>query len=174
MDKVAQVAPVSKATLYRHFENKKALLAGVVTELCATFLQTMTLSSGQTESLENTLKRIAGAFVDLIYSENALAIYRLVIAESREFPELSQLFYDSGPKVGLKQLEAYLLRFNHDAKLRSDNSAFSADAFFSLLKGDLHMQCLLGIKPLPSEAEKKQLIDQAIIFYLYGMHHAVQ
>ncbi len=168
MDKIAQAAPVSKATLYKHFENKQTLLAGVVSELCESLIQTMPLNPNRSDNVENTLLKIAGAFVDLIYSEEALAIYRLVIAESRDFPELSQLFYESGPQAGINQLEAYLRTLDSNNHFDCVNPAFSADAFFSLLKGDLHMQCLLGLKPIPSEQDKKQLLDRVIGFYLRG------
>ncbi len=172
MDKIALAAPVSKATLYNHFENKNALLSGVVSELCASLLKTMTLTANDEDTVENTLLKIAEAFVDLIYSEEALAIYRLVIAESRDFPELSQLFYISGPQAGINQLQGYLQNLSSRGFLNCPNPTFSADIFFSLLKGDLYMQCLLGLKPLPSEKEKKQLINRIISFYLQGMTHA--
>lgn len=41
MDKIAQAAPVSKATLYKYFASKSDLLAAVIKELCAVLLQTI-------------------------------------------------------------------------------------------------------------------------------------
>jgi len=169
MDKIAQAAPVSKATLYNHFDNKEALLAAVVSKLCNALLETMTQAKVDSDDVENSLRKIADSFVALIFSADALAIFRLAIAESREFPELSQLFYDSGPKVALLQLETYLDQLNDSGRLKITNPTFAADAFFSLLKGDLHLQCLLAKKPLPTSQEKQQLVDNALTFYMRGI-----
>ncbi len=170
MEKIALTAPVSKATLYNHFDSKKALLAGVVAELCESLSKTIALTATDEENIEGTLNRIAASFVELLFSEDALGIYRLVIAESRDFPKMSHLFYTSGPQALWKQLEDYLYQLNSYGRFHGADPAFSADAFFSLLMSDLHLQCLLGIRPLPSASEKNKLIAQVVSFYMRGMH----
>lgn len=169
MDKIAQAAPVSKATLYNHFDSKNALLAAVVNDLCSTLLQTMTQTLSIADDVKQTLKKIAAAFIDLLYSPNGLAMYRLVISESHEFPELGQMVFDNGAKLAITQLENYLQQLNNANILSISNSHHAADAFFSLLKGELHFKCLLGIHAPLTESEKTQLIDYATTFYLRGM-----
>lgn len=169
MDKIAKAAPVSKATLYHHFENKDALFAAVIFEICKSLLDTMTEIAPESKNVEGHLRRIAEAFVDLIFTDKALAIYRLIIAECRHFPELGRLVYDSAPKIALRQLEKYLQTLQCDKRFTITDVAFSADAFFSLLKGDLHFKCLLGISPLPSAEQKRALIDEVIAFYMRGI-----
>ncbi len=169
MDKIAQAAPVSKATLYKYFAGKNDLLAAVIGELCTSLLQTMDELSMDSASVEHNLKKIAAAFVDLIFAEESLAIYRLVIAECYAFPELSRLVYESGPKNALMQLERYLEHINTHQHITIPDVAFAADAFFSLLKNDLHFQCLLGIKAPPSAEEKTLLITQAVNLYRQGL-----
>ncbi len=172
MDKIAQAAPVSKATLYNHFESKEVLLAGVIRSLCDELLKTMSQAHSENETLEQTLTQIANSFVDLVFSENAIAIYRLIIAESRDFPELSQLFYRSGPQIALNQFQQYWRKLQEHGVLQQIDPVFSADAFFSLLKGEIHLQCLLGIRELPSDEEKKQMVKHVIDFYIQGINHA--
>lgn len=172
MEKIAQAAPVSKATLYNHFDSKEALLSEVISGLCRSLLQTMTQVTIVSDDVENNLNKIATSAVDLIYSEDALAIYRLVVAESPEFPELGQLFYQSGPLTVLTQLEDYFRRLNADGKFNIIDPVFAADAFFSMLKGDLHLRCLLSKTFRPSSEEKKHLISQVIAFYMRGILHA--
>lgn len=167
MDKIAQAAPVSKATLYKYFASKNHLLAAVVAELCASLLQTMNEISMDSENVESNLSKLAAAFVDLIFSEEGLATYRLVVSECYDFPELGQLVYDSGPKILLLQLEQYLVKINQFDSGRV-SPAYYADAFLSLLKGDLHFQCLLGIKRLPTAIEKKAHINQVVTLYRQG------
>ena len=172
MAQIAQTAPVSKATLYNHFDSKEALLGGVIRALCDGLLKTMMAPLQDNKSLEYNFSQIASSFVDLIYSENAIAIYRLIIAESHDFPELSQLFYQSGPQVALTQFERYCQQLIQRGLLSSQlDPKTYADVFFSLLKGEAHLQCLLGIRELPSREEKQQIVKQAITFYLQGINN---
>jgi len=166
MDKIAKAAPVSKATLYKYFKSKDALLAAVIDDdLCADLWQSMdevTMNS----SIENNLKKIASAFVDFIFSEQGIAIYRLVVAECYGFPQLGELVYKTGPKNLLSQLEHYLTEINLQQQVTITDVHFAADSFFSVLKGELHFQCLLGIKPLPTAIEKENHINQIVRFFL--------
>ncbi len=162
MDKIAQAAPVSKATLYKYFTSKHDLLAAVINELCTDLLHTLDSLSLEANDLRVNLNKIAVTFMDLIFAEEALAIYRLVIAECYQFPELGKLVYASGPKPVLTLLENYLCKINHQQNIHISDTAFAADAFFSLLKGDRHFQCLLGIL-LPPTAEQKQLIIHQVV-----------
>jgi TetR/AcrR family transcriptional repressor of mexJK operon len=172
MEKIAQAAPVSKATLYNHFDSKNALLAAVISNLCGSLLQTMTQATIESDDVEQNLTRIATSAVDLIYAEDALAIYRLVVAESPDFPELGQLFYQSGPQAALTQLEDYFRRLNETGCFNIADPVFAADAFFSMLKGDLHLRCLLTKTLRPSADDKNRLVSRVIAFYLRGMLHA--
>ncbi|MGZ5007963.1 MAG: TetR/AcrR family transcriptional regulator [Methylobacter sp.] len=172
MEKIAQAAPVSKATLYNHFDSKDALLAAVIAELCASLLQTMTRATIESDDVASNLTQIATSAVDLIYAEDALAIYRLVVAESPDFPELGQLFYRSGPQPVLTQLEDYFQRLNAEGRFNIADPVFAADAFFSMLKGDLHLRCLLSKTLRPSADEKQRLVAQVIEFYMRGMSDA--
>lgn len=169
MDKIAQAAPVSKATLYNHFDSKSALLSAVIAERCASLLQTMSQATIDSDDVENNLSQIAASAVELMYAEDALAIYRLIVAESPDFPEIGQLFYQSGPELVLTQLEDYFRRLNEQGRCRIDDPVFAADAFFSMLKGDLHTRCLLSKDVRPSVDDKKRLVEQVVAFYMRGM-----
>ena len=167
MDKVAEAAPVSKATLYKYFKSKDTLLAAVIDDICTVLWQSMdevTMNS----SIENNLKQIASAFVEFIFSEQGIAIYRLVVAECYGFPQLGKLVYKTGPKNLLSQLERYLTEINLQQQVSIVDISFAADSFFSALKGELHFQCLLGIKSPPSAIEKEQHINQIVAFFIRG------
>ncbi len=172
MEKIAQAAPVSKATLYNHFDSKNALFAAVIAERCASLLQTMSQVTVKSDSVESNLTKIASAAVELIFSEEALAIYRLVVAESPDFPELGQLFYQSGPQTVLIQLEDYFRQLNAEDSFNIADPVFAADAFFSMLKGDLHLRCLLTETLRPCADQKNHLVAQVIAFYMRGILHA--
>lgn len=169
MDKIAQAAPVSKATLYNHFENKNALLAAVVSTLCTTLFQAMSQATLETQNVEHTLETIATSCVELLYTQEAVGIYRLIIAESKDFPELGQMVYETSIKMLLTQLENYLQQLNASGQFQIADTEFAADAFFSLLKGDLHNQCLLTTRSLPDQQERQELVKRAMSFFKRGV-----
>ena len=171
MEAIAEAAPVSKPTLYNHFKGKQELFAAVIASQCESLLHT--LSQTQTEPGDPAagLKTIAGAFVDLIYSTEALSLYRLIIAEQPKFPELGELVYSSGPQPVLRQLSFYLTELNARAALDVPDVNTSSQLFLGMLKGDEHFRCLLGLQSGLNETAKQRLIDAAVSLFLKGHGH---
>jgi len=163
MEKVAQAAPVSKATLYKYFDSKDALLVAVIDELNSDLWKTLD-DFPVSSSVEKILQKIATVFVDLIFSDQGIAFYRLIIADNQSHPELGRLVYKTGPEKILSQLAGYLRQISR----QPIDATFAANSFFSLLKGEYHFQCLLGVKPLPSAAEKEKHVNQTVAFFIQG------
>lgn len=174
MSAIAAEAPVSKATLYKYFESKDSLFAACISDFCADLLQTMEQLTLEENEIEETLESIAANFVELIFDKNGLALYRLVIAECHNFPELAETVYISVPKVGVEIIQRYLASVNQLGIFNVQDTLFAAESFFSLLKGERHFQCLLGVKQPPTIAEKQQIIDKAIKGFRQGFLYAVQ
>ncbi len=171
MEAIAEAAPVSKPTLYNHFKGKQELFAAVIGHQCETVLGTLCQAQTQRRDPASGLKSIAGAFVELLYSKEALSLYRLIIAEQQNFPELGALVYRSGPEPVLKQLCAYLGELNARDALRIPDVDSSSRLFLGMLKGDEHLRCLLGLQSGLSATEKEHLIDAAISLFLKGHAH---
>lgn len=168
MESIAEAAPVSKPTLYSHFKGKQELFAAVIADQCEALLST--LSRAQTEPQDPVagLKTIVRAFVDLIYADEALSHYRLIIAEQQNFPELGALVYRSGPEPVLKLLSSYLSELDARNALRVPDVDTSSRLLLGMLKGDEHFRCLLGLQQGLNEAEKERLIDAAVSLFLKG------
>jgi len=69
-------------------------------------------------------------------------------------------------------VEDYFRRLNTGGDYDIADPVFAADAFFSMLKGDLHLRCLLSKTLRPSADDKKRLISQVIAFYMRAIFHA--
>jgi TetR/AcrR family transcriptional repressor of mexJK operon len=173
MEAIAEAAPVSKPTLYTHFKGKQELFAAVVAGQCEALLSSLSVVQTEFSDPVTGLKTIAGAFVDLVYTDEALQLYRLIIAEQQQFPVLGELVYRSGPESVLQQLSTYLGELKARGMLSVDNIETSSRLFFGMLKGDHHFRCLLGLQSGLSEAEKRQLIDAAVSLFLKGHGYEV-
>lgn len=140
MQAVADLAGVSKMTLYRHFTDKDALFQAMFFELCLAWRQTRRLTPAKDlREARRTLRAYAVAFFQTITRPDVLSLYRMLVGEISRFPPLGQAFYDYGPKQELADIEQVLAGVmpRHEARAR-------ADALFYLTMGHTYHQILLG------------------------------
>jgi len=168
MEAIAEAAPVSKPTLYNHFKSKQDLFASVIEGRCEALLSTLSSVQAELNDPVAGLSAIAGAFIDLLYADEALQLYRLIIAEQQQFPELGERIYRSGPEPVLRQMASYLAELNARGILKVPDLETSSRLFLDMLKGDQHFRCLLGLQSGLSEAVKQKLISTVVSFFLKG------
>ncbi len=171
MEAIAEAAPVSKPTLYNHFKSKQDLFAAVIECRCESLLSTFSsVQTGLNDPVAG-LSAIAGAFIDLVYSDEAIQLYRLIIAEQQHFPELGELIYRSGPQPVLRQMASYLAELNSHGILNITDLETSSRLFLDMLKGDEHFRCLLGLQCGLSQEAKQRKIGAAVSLFLKGYGH---
>jgi len=168
MEAIAEAAPVSKPTLYNHFKSKQDLFAAVIECRCEALLSTLSSVQAELNDPVAGLSAIAGAFIDLVYADEALQLYRLIIAEQQQFPELGERIYRSGPEPVLRQMASYLAELNARGILKIADLETSSRLFLDMLKGDQHFRCLLGLQSGLSETVKQRLISTVVSFFLKG------
>ena len=171
MESIAEAAPVSKPTLYNHFKSKQELFAAVIAGQCEALLSTLSGVQAELGDPVAGLKAFAGAFVDLVYADESIQLYRLIIAEQQHFPELGELIYRSGPEPVLRHLSSYLSELHAQGILSVDDIETSSQLFLSMLKGNGHFRCLLGLQSGLSEAAKQRMINVAVSLFLKGHGH---
>lgn len=166
MDVITARAGVSKATVYTRFPSKQELFAAVIARECQACSQRMALAETSPASdLTQALHHVADTLLDIITLPRNVALFRLVIAESSRFPELGQVFYDSGPAVTLRNLTAFLERQRDRGQLHFADATDAAQHFISLLRGDIHIRALVGVGDL-SKAAHRRVADQAVNTFL--------
>ena len=168
MEAIADAAPVSKPTLYAHFDNKQTLFAAVIFAQCEVLLSRM--SQAGTVALDPVagLKAIARAFVDVVYAPDSLGLYRLLIGEQHHFPALGEQVYRSSAEPAVAQVSAYLTELAGRRLIRVTDAESSSRLLLGLLQGVPHFRCLLGLQPGLSETEKQHLIDSAVDLFVRG------
>jgi TetR/AcrR family transcriptional repressor of mexJK operon len=161
MDQVAAAAGVSKMTVYRHFGSKEDLFAGVITESCQRIVAD-DLDQTFSREPEQALRSFARKMTDIVFEPETAELHRIVIAESRRFPKLGRLFYQTGPQACIDALEAYLARHKGDRRFKVENPRRSAEEFLELLRGYSHLKMLLGIDKAPSKRDIDARIESAV------------
>ncbi len=163
MEAIAAAAGVSKATLYSHFAGKEALFGAIVEERCRALLEPLAgMEAGAT--LADRLRRFAVRFVELVTEPEAVALYRLVLAEAPRFPELARTFHACGPERAMARVAEVLAEAEGQGIAVGDPRA-AAELFFGLLVGPWHTRVLLGLER-PDAAILVRRAEQAVRRFL--------
>lgn len=166
MDQVAREAGVSKQTVYSHFGGKDALFGAIIQENCDQLLEPILKPRTRGDDPRAALASIARRFLNLVLSEDAMALLRAVVGETGRFPELAQAFYQAGPLLAVENLSLYLAEMNRKGVLSVDDPRFAASLFFGMLRGDLYVRQLLGAGPAPTAGDIERAVDEAVDVFL--------
>src|SRR5580704_13876255 len=90
IEAVAARAGISKRTFYHRFDDKSALFAAVVHEIIEQIRPPAGVPLIEGATLRDVLRRLAGMILHAALSPQAIALHRLVMAESARFPELAR------------------------------------------------------------------------------------
>ncbi|MBI3444828.1 MAG: TetR/AcrR family transcriptional regulator [Magnetospirillum sp.] len=144
MDSVATLAGVSKATIYAHFDSKDQLFAAMMHRRCdASFAF---VPPDDTSDAARTLTIIAERLLSLLISPEALALYRVVVAESARAPELAKAFYETGPIRAKEAIAAIVARLQLRGELLAIQDAMViTDQFIGMLRAETYHRALLGL-----------------------------
>jgi AcrR family transcriptional regulator len=95
LEDVARRAEIAKGTIYLYFKNKELLFRAVVRSLIHPVLEAFDANAAlSAKSAEEVLRGLLSRhYAELVRNEKARAIFRLLVAESGKFPQLSEIYY---------------------------------------------------------------------------------
>jgi len=109
---------------------------------------------------------VAHDFNNLLCTGYGLTMYRIVVAEVPRFPELGRIFYDSGPTVMIDRIAAVLRRATERGVLKVRDPRIAAIQFISLVRGELHLTRVLGLKK--TSKNPADYIEASVDLFLAG------
>src|SRR5687768_11077555 len=166
MDAIAAEAGVSKLTVYSHFKDKGALFAETVRSKCEEQLPSALFMADLKGPLRKQLRSIAKGFFDLIMSEEALAMHRMMTVQARTDSALPQMFWEAGPKRVQDGFAQFLRAEVEAGQLEIPDIARAASQFFCLLKGEAHARQMFGCSLTLGPREIDAHLDATVDFFL--------
>jgi AcrR family transcriptional regulator len=152
---IATRAKVSKRDLYALFDNKQAMLAACIGEQASRMRLALELPAPRDRhGLAATLVDFGTAILRGVCDPNALAVYRLAIAESEASAQIARAL-DAGRKINRAALEHLLERAQASGLIGGGRPDAMAAHFFGLLWGDLLVGLLLGVTDAPKPTEMR-------------------
>ena len=96
IEAVAQRVRISKRTFYHRFPDKPVLFAAVVHRIIKRLRPPADIPLIEGADLQKLLERLATLILSAALSPQAIALHRLIVAESARFPELVEVFAREG------------------------------------------------------------------------------
>lgn len=166
LEAIAQAAGVSKLTIYSHFGDKEGLFTAAVEARCECQLPHGLFERPVDLPIDEALRQIGTAFVDLVFSDEAVTLMRMMAAQAGQSTRLAGLYYQAGPKRALEEMECFLREAQRRGQLALDDPKTAAAQFFVLLKGLAHFRCLIGLQPPPDEADRRAHVERCVALFL--------
>ena len=170
MSRIARRAGASKQTLYARYPSKAALFAALV-ERRASHLFEALGPLGEDRSLRETLVNFGCALLNLILSEEGQGLYRVVIAECMESPELGEVFWKLGPGRTRAIIADYLRAQQKLGTIQCGDPADAVSVLHALLVSEASLRVTLGLNTgmLQTQAQRKAWVDFAVDTFLASM-----
>jgi TetR/AcrR family transcriptional regulator, mexJK operon transcriptional repressor len=163
VDLIASRAGVSKATVYNHYEDKKALFVACVLEetdeMRAELQARLAEPAG---SLEEVLQLIGEKVMKVFLSPSVVCLHRHTMAEVARLPDLGRAIFERGPRVTHDAIASYLTRCDREGALRIDDARAAAVQFLALCQGDLVSRSRLGVLDPPVEDAVRDTVRRAV------------
>jgi TetR/AcrR family transcriptional regulator, mexJK operon transcriptional repressor len=138
MARIAALLGGSKTTLYSHFASKKELFVAVADRECAKLFDQIFVVSDIAGNFPGRILELARRLLANMLSDDIIASYRLIVAESGRFPEIGHAAHDVALRRGTQHLAAFFKRAMEAGDLRPVNPKMAAEQFLDLASGTLH------------------------------------
>lgn len=147
---VAQRAGVSTKTLYRLVPNKVELFESVVVDRIGRAVVEIEFEIGPDPDARVVIERILIAFGELTLEPGTIAINRLVIGESGNFPEIGRTFYAKAIQRTSEAMERALRRLCALGVIALEDPAEATSMLRGMMIMDPQRAAMLGEAPAPS------------------------
>ena len=157
----------SKATLFRHFPSKQALIGAVVARIATRWRARVDMQSPGELPPRAWLTEFATQALDWILSPDVLFVGRLGIAEGHKLPDLTGIFDQTAGAPLRALLAERLSAWTEAGLLRCDNPSQDAEHFLDLAMAGAVSRALYGAGKVvgPTRAD---FVERVVDLFLDG------
>ena len=166
LDEIAKRAGVSKGTPYLYFEDKEQLFRAVVRDTIAPNVEMLRAALIQTGLPFAELVRLFVAkFVEVTGRVPVGAVAKMVISESRNFPELAKVWHDEVVSKGIGTVTALIEMAQARGEVRAGDARLHAFTLMGpMMMGIIYRETLepIGGEPLDLAVLARQHADTVL------------
>lgn len=165
MDRIAEVAKVSKRTVYNHFPSKEELFAEIVNQLANRCQSIDVLRFEPDQPLESQLTRIGNSVIDVATSREFQNLARVVLSRFLQVPELAGQMLPATKEFEARLTE-WIMAANEAGRLDVNNPKRAVKQFLGLIQTFALWPPLMGSEPIPTQDEKRDIVHTAVAMFL--------
>ena len=162
MDEVAREAGVSKRTVYDHFGDKQELFKTILKEHWSALSWHRAELFVEKKTITENLHYFSHVFLKFLYQQDTINLFRLLISEAPQFPDLAEHIITSEKAPYTQALADYLQSQKIKGKLTIENANRSASFFMGLLKEYHFWPMMLGFTKQKQLPNQSSFIDEVV------------
>jgi len=166
VDRIVDIARVSKRTLYNYYKSKDEIFVEVMQKQLEAIYEHFEPAHLQGLSLKQQLTHLGVQMLKLSNAEATLNLFRIMAAESRRFPTLAREFIEQSLENVLGRITDICSREGQAAGLRIDRPQEAAEHFLDLLTGSNYHRVVFGTtEPLTDQAIEQRVTKAVDYFF---------
>jgi AcrR family transcriptional regulator len=166
LDEIAVRAGVSKGALYLYFETKEDLFRAVVRDAVAPNIEAVeAMAAGYPGDFASLARLILGALSQVAATTPLGGVIKMVIGESRNFPELAKVWHDALIARALAMVSGVIARAQARGEVKAgDPRAYAFGLIAPLLLGVIWRETFepVGADPLDLAALATQHVETVL------------
>lgn len=121
-------------------------------------------------TLPDTLLHLGTAVVAAMTSRSGIGLHRAAIAEGVRDPGVAGAYRSAAPEQAIEKTRKLLAAARWRGEIDVDDCALAARRFIAMLRGNLHLEVVLGLREAPSHSEIRDHVACVVDAFLHGVH----
>jgi len=167
IDNVAAAANISKPTIYKYFSSKEELFEAIITDLSDGIESDLEKMCLKNLPPQDALRTYGKSILDVLVTPDAVALYRLIIAEGGRSEALVKNFHNCGCGPVRHILENYLQAQSAKGTLKVADPVLATWQFIGMIELPLFWRNVMRLRDeLPDEKEVNTTLESAVDVFM--------
>lgn len=120
------------------------------------------------EPLDEVLLGLGTAVMSAMMSSSAISLYKAAISDSERFKDAASAYWTFGPKRAMDRICEVLEDAKRRGEIKVDDCALAARRFVAMLRGDLLLEVVFGLRASPDPVEIHVHAMSVVAMFLRG------
>jgi hypothetical protein len=129
-------------------------------------LESAQLIEGQ--SVRTALLQLGSSIMGALMSRSSVALYKLAVSESSRFGAAANAYWEEAPKRAIDTVLKVLQQAQLQGEIEIGDPSAAARHFVAMLRGNLHLEILFGLRQCPGATETYIRVKSAVDLLLCG------
>lgn len=162
---IAQVGG-SKRTLWSYFPSKADLFEAVVADMVKRYGAALKERPFWEGDFREGLQQCGLDYMKLIVTPEVVKLFRTVVGEAGQFPEIAATYYENGPSVIEGWLQKYIERAQDEGVLLKEDAHLAALLFLRMCRLNHYQRLLFNLSNRVTQREVEADVDFAVSSFM--------